>query len=80
MRRNDNEVGKGDHRHFGDKERVHKFETPDKLVADSHVISRGGTVKTVILDVCDPGETMKDFVRVWKTVGGSGKSRPAALP
>jgi predicted transcriptional regulator len=24
-------------------------------------------VKTVILDVGDPGETMKDFVRVWKT-------------
>ena len=32
--RYDNEVGKGDHRHFADKERVYAFETPDKLVAD----------------------------------------------
>ena len=32
--RYDNEVGKGDHRHFGDKERVYAFETPDKFVAD----------------------------------------------
>jgi Family of unknown function (DUF6516) len=32
--RYDNEVGKGDHRHFGDKESVYTFETPDKLVAD----------------------------------------------
>jgi predicted transcriptional regulator len=30
-------------------------------------VSRGGTVKTVVLDVRDPGETMKDFRRVWKT-------------
>ena len=32
--RYDNEVGKGDHRHFGDKESVYAFETPDKLMAD----------------------------------------------
>jgi hypothetical protein len=32
--RYDNEVGKGDHRHFGEKESVYIFETPDKLVAD----------------------------------------------
>ena len=32
--RYDNEVGKGDHRHFGDKESAYTFETPDKLVTD----------------------------------------------
>lgn len=32
--RYDNEVGKGDHRHFGEKESAYTFETPDKLVAD----------------------------------------------
>jgi hypothetical protein len=32
--RYDNEVGKGDHRHFGDRESAYAFETPDKLVAD----------------------------------------------
>ncbi|MGE0705168.1 MAG: DUF6516 family protein [Vicinamibacterales bacterium] len=32
--RYDNEVGKGDHRHFGDKEGAYLFETPDKLIAD----------------------------------------------
>ena len=32
--RYDNEVGKGDHRHFGEKERAYTFETPDKLIAD----------------------------------------------
>ena len=32
--RYDNEVGKGDHRHFGEKESAHPFETPDKLIAD----------------------------------------------
>ncbi len=40
----------------------------------SERVSRGGTVKTVVLDVRDPGETMKDFRRVWKT----GKSERAA--
>ncbi|RJQ48987.1 MAG: hypothetical protein C4528_01480 [Gammaproteobacteria bacterium] len=30
----DNEVGKGDHRHFGGKESTYKFSTPDQLVAD----------------------------------------------
>jgi Family of unknown function (DUF6516) len=30
----DNEVGKGDHRHYGDKESIYKFTTPDQLVAD----------------------------------------------
>jgi predicted transcriptional regulator len=33
----------------------------------SERVSRGGTVKTVILNVRDPGETMKDLRRVWKT-------------
>jgi len=32
--RYDNEVGKGDHRHFGGKERTYVFTTPAKLVAD----------------------------------------------
>ena len=32
--RYDNEVGKGDHRHFGGKESAYKFNTPDQLVAD----------------------------------------------
>jgi hypothetical protein len=32
--RYDNEVGKGDHRHFGAKESAYPFETPDKLIAD----------------------------------------------
>jgi hypothetical protein len=32
--RYDNEVGKGDHRHFGEKESAYPFETPDKLIAD----------------------------------------------
>ncbi len=32
--RYDNEVGKGDHRHFGEKEHAYDFETPDKLIVD----------------------------------------------
>ena len=32
--RYDNEVGKGGHRHYGDKESLYKFTTPDQLVAD----------------------------------------------
>ena len=32
--RYDNEVGKGDHRHFGEKESAYPFETADKLIAD----------------------------------------------
>ena len=32
--RYDNEVGKGDHRHFGDKESIYKFLTPGQLIAD----------------------------------------------
>ena len=32
--RYDNEVGKGDHRHVGEKERAYHFDTPDKLMAD----------------------------------------------
>ena len=31
--RYDNEVGKGDHRHFDGKESAYAFETPDKLIA-----------------------------------------------
>ena len=32
--RYDNEAAKGDHRHFGGKESVYTFETPEKLIAD----------------------------------------------
>ena len=32
--RYDNEVGKGDHRHFEGKESTYAFKTPEKLVAD----------------------------------------------
>ena len=32
--RYDNEVGKGDHRHFGNKENAYAFTTPDQLIAD----------------------------------------------
>ena len=32
--RYDNEVGKGDHRHFGEKESAYAFTTPDQLIAD----------------------------------------------
>jgi hypothetical protein len=32
--RYDNEVGKGDHRHFGGKESAYVFTTPEQLVAD----------------------------------------------
>ncbi len=32
--RYDNEVGKGDHRHYGNVENRYKFTTPDQLIAD----------------------------------------------
>lgn len=32
--RYDNEAGKGDHRHVGDKESTYRFRTPEKLIAD----------------------------------------------
>ncbi|TRZ69530.1 MAG: hypothetical protein D4S02_01940 [Rhodocyclaceae bacterium] len=32
--RYDNEIGKGDHRHFDGKETGYVFTTPDKLIAD----------------------------------------------
>ena len=32
--RYDNEVGKGDHRHFGETENAYKFSTPEKLMVD----------------------------------------------
>jgi hypothetical protein len=32
--RYDNEVGKGDHRHFDGIESIYKFTTPDRLLAD----------------------------------------------
>lgn len=39
--RYDNEVGKGDHRHFGGKEFSYIFTTPDQLIADfQHDIAR----------------------------------------
>jgi len=32
--RYDNEAGKGDHRHFGEKESNYTFQSPEKLIAD----------------------------------------------
>ena len=32
--RYDNEVGKGDHRHYGEVESRYRFTTPDRLTAD----------------------------------------------
>ncbi len=32
--RNDNEIGKGDHRHYENSETTYKFSTPDQLIAD----------------------------------------------
>jgi len=32
--RYDNEAGKGDHCHFGGKESLYKFSTPEQLIAD----------------------------------------------
>ncbi len=32
--RYDNEVGKGDHRHFGSAETAYRFSTPEQLIAD----------------------------------------------
>ena len=32
--RYDNEVGKGDHRHFGGRESSYAFTTPEQLIAD----------------------------------------------
>lgn len=40
--RDDNEVGKGDHRHFNGKEGAYAFKSPDKLIADfQRDIARG---------------------------------------
>lgn len=35
--RYDNESGKGDHRHFGDKESAYAFVDPEQLVADFQI-------------------------------------------
>lgn len=32
--RYDNELGKGDHRHYGGRERAYKFSSPKKLIVD----------------------------------------------
>ena len=32
--RYDNEIGKGDHRHFGDVENSYRFSTPERLMDD----------------------------------------------
>ena len=32
--RYDNEIGKGDHRHFGAAENPYRFTTPERLIAD----------------------------------------------
>jgi hypothetical protein len=32
--RYDNEAGKGDHRHFGERQGAYAFRTPEKLIAD----------------------------------------------
>lgn len=34
--RYDNEAGKGDHRHWRNKEQAYRFTTPSQLVADFH--------------------------------------------
>ena len=39
-----------------------------------NAISRGGTVKTVTLDVRNPGSAMQDFARAWK----SGRAEKSA--
>lgn len=40
--RYDNEVGKGDHRHFGATESVYRFSTPEQLMVDfQNDIARG---------------------------------------
>src|SRR6185312_6059076 len=36
---------------------------------------RGGTMKTVILDVCTPSESMGDFLDSWKTGKPQGSAR-----
>ena len=35
--RYDNELGEGDHRHFGRKESTYAFTTPDQLIADFQI-------------------------------------------
>jgi hypothetical protein len=30
----DNEPGKGDHRHYGDREELYEFATPEQLISD----------------------------------------------
>ena len=35
--RYDNEVGKGDHRHFGATESAYRFSTPERLLADFQI-------------------------------------------
>src|SRR5260370_40983659 len=35
--RYDNEIGKGDHRHYGTVEKPYRFSTPDRLIADFNV-------------------------------------------
>ena len=35
--RYDNEIGKGDHRHFGKTESDYRFSTPEKLMADFQI-------------------------------------------
>ncbi|CAD7027939.1 hypothetical protein REJC140_02564 [Pseudorhizobium endolithicum] len=37
----DNEAGKGDHRHFGDRETPYEFSSMDALIADFHAAVRG---------------------------------------
>lgn len=32
--RYDNEIGKGDHRHYGSKEQAYRFSSPKQLIAD----------------------------------------------
>src|SRR5262249_24308920 len=32
--RYDNETGKGDHRHFGEREGAYRFKTPERLISD----------------------------------------------
>jgi hypothetical protein len=37
----DNEPGKGDHRHYGDREELYRFTTPDQLIQDFLADVRG---------------------------------------
>ncbi len=72
--RYDNEVDKGDHRRIGGNESAYRFSTPERLVADFRRTLRGGTMKTVVLEVRPPNVSMASFAQSWK----SGKAKRSA--